>query len=206
MRRRHAPNHRSRRREGRLGSAACRRKRVQAGHRLGCADRKRSRASARRAACSRARSARRSATARKRQRHASQAVRNLRQHPPGPRIAGRDDAVQRPRHRPRRRPRKRRGPLRRHRAHADARRRPVPEADFAQGLREDRPPGVRVRPGRGPQEGRLRDQVEHHEDDRRATSSAPSRRSPRSIPTSKAGTSSSTTAATSSSRSRSSST
>ena len=35
-----------------------------------------------------------------------------------------------------------------------------------QGLREDRPAGVRVRPRRGPQEGRLRHQVEHHEDDR----------------------------------------
>ena len=35
-----------------------------------------------------------------------------------------------------------------------------------QGLREDRPAGLRVRPRRGPQEGRLRHQVEHHEADR----------------------------------------
>jgi isocitrate dehydrogenase len=40
------------------------------------------------------------------------------------------------------------------------------QADLAQGLREDRAPGLRVRALRGPQEGALRDQVEHHEDDR----------------------------------------
>jgi isocitrate dehydrogenase len=44
--------------------------------------------------------------------------------------------LQRARHRPRGGARERRGPLRRHRAHADARRRPVPEADQPrQGLR-----------------------------------------------------------------------
>ncbi len=53
------------------------------------------------------------------------------------------------RHRPRGRPRERRGPLRRHRAHADARGGAVPQAHLAQGLREDRPPRLRVRPGRG---------------------------------------------------------
>ena len=75
-----------------------------------------------------------------------------------------------------------------------------------EGLREDRPVRVRVRPRGGPQERRLRDQGEHHEADRGHCSSAPSRRSPRSTRTSSPGTSSSTTARTSWSRTRSSST
>ena len=51
--------------------------------------------------------------------------------------------------RPDHRPRERRGPLRRHRAHADAGRRAVPEAHHPQGQREDRPLRLRVRPPRG---------------------------------------------------------
>ena len=97
------------------------------------------------------------------ERDPAEALRDVRQHPSGPRTARRRDALYRAGHRSGGRARKRGGPLRRHRAHADARRGPVPQAHQRQGQREDRATGLRVRPVRGARIGRLCDQVEHHE-------------------------------------------
>ena len=101
-----------------------------------------------------------------RERHAPQAVRDVRERPAGPRDAGREDAVLGTRRRPGHRAGERRGPVRGHRVHADARRRRVPEAHLREGQREDRAVRVRVRALGGTRERRVRHQGEHHEDDR----------------------------------------
>ncbi|CAA9289494.1 MAG: Isocitrate dehydrogenase [NADP], partial [uncultured Corynebacteriales bacterium] len=98
-----------------------------------------------------------------RQRHPAQAVRDLRQHPARTGAARGPHPVLRPRDRPRRHPGERRGPVRGDRAHADRGRRAVPQADQPAGVRADRADRVRVRPGRGPRHGHLRDQGQHHE-------------------------------------------
>ena len=98
-----------------------------------------------------------------RQRHAAQALRDVRQRPPGAGAARRPHPLRGRRRRHDHRPREHRGPVRRHRAHADAGRRAVPEDHHPQGQREDHPLRLRAGPPGGAPEGHLRDQGEHHE-------------------------------------------
>ena len=163
-RRRGTAHHRGDGRSDRLGRAQRRAPTSSArGSRAGFPD-DRSTRSRGRASRSRARSKRRSASARRSAnvtlRKLFETYANVR---PVREMPGVTTPLLRARRRPGGRPRERRGPLRRHRVHADAGRRASAQAHQRQGLGEDRSVRVRVRAAGGPDEGRLRDEGEHHE-------------------------------------------